>query len=192
MWTLIPLGNPGAEYARTRHNLGRLMVLRWMEAKGLSPKVLKKLPSGTLYGLDGRLQALVPATYMNLSGLACAEGVKAGLDPARFVLLYDDKDLPLGAGRFRLEGSHGGHNGVRSVQEALGDGPLPRLRLGIGPFERPLADFVLGEWTESERHRIEALDGPFGRFLELLAGTEEAASLPNQVNAEAFWTSLSP
>jgi len=191
MWTLIPLGNPGEEYANTRHNLGRLMVLRWMEARGLSPKVLKKLPSGTLYGLGDRLQALVPATYMNLSGLACSEGVKAGLDPARFVLLYDDKDLPLGAGRFRLEGSHGGHNGVRSAQEALGDGPLPRLRLGIGPFERPLSDFVLGTWSEAEWDRIEALDGPFGRFLDLLAGTEDAATLPNQVNAETFWTSLS-
>ncbi|HXC17812.1 MAG TPA: aminoacyl-tRNA hydrolase [Holophagaceae bacterium] len=191
MWTLIPLGNPGEAYAHTRHNLGRLMVLRWMDAAGVAPKVLRKLPSGTLYGLSDRLQALVPATYMNLSGLVCAEGAKAGLDPARFVLLYDDKDLPLGAGRFRLEGSHGGHNGVRSVQEALGEGPMPRLRLGIGPFERPLADFVLGTWTDAEWDRIEALDGPFGRFLELLAGAEDAATLPNQVNAEAFWTSLS-
>lgn len=192
MWTLLPLGNPGADYATTRHNLGRMMVLRWMEARDLAPKPLKKLPSGTLYGLTERLQALVSATYMNLSGLACAEGVKAGLDPARLVLLYDDKDLPLGAGRFRLEGSHGGHNGVRSVQEALGEGPLPRLRLGIGPFERPLADFVLGTWTEAEWSRIEALDKPFARFMELLAEAEDAATLPNQVNAEAFWTSLSP
>jgi PTH1 family peptidyl-tRNA hydrolase len=192
MWTLIPLGNPGADYAHTRHNLGRLAVQRWMAARDLAPKPLKKLPSGTLYGLTDRLQALVPATYMNLSGLACAEGVKAGLDPARLVLLYDDKDLPLGAGRFRLEGSHGGHNGVRSVQETLGEGPLPRLRLGIGPFERPLADFVLGTWTEVEWSRIEALDAPFARFMDLLAGAEDAAALPNQVNAEAFWTSLSP
>lgn len=192
MWTLIPLGNPGADYAHTRHNLGRLAVQRWMAARDLAPKPLKKLPSGTLYGLTERLQALVPATYMNLSGLACAEGVKAGLDPARLVLLYDDKDLPLGTGRFRLEGSHGGHNGVRSVQETLGEGPLPRLRLGIGPFERPLADFVLGTWTEAEWSRIEALDAPFARFMDLLAGAEDAATLPNQVNAEAFWASLSP
>ena len=192
MWTLIPLGNLGADYAHTRHNLGRLMVLRWMEAKKIAPKTLKKLPSGTLYGLNADLQALVPATYMNLSGLVCAEGVKAGLDPTRFVLLYDDKDLPLGTGRFRLEGSHGGHNGVRSAQEALETAALPRLRLGIGPFERPLADFVLGKWTEAEWGRIEAMDAPFARFLDLLVGTEDAATLPNQVNGEAFWTSLSP
>lgn len=192
MWTLLPLGNPGPDYAHTRHNLGRLMVLRWLDAKGIAPKVLRKLPSGTLYGLNDQLQALVPATYMNLSGLACSEGVKAGLDPTRFVLLYDDKDLPLGTGRFRLEGSHGGHNGVRSVQEALGPGSLPRLRLGIGPFERPLSDFVLGTWAEAEWDRIEALDGPFNRFLELLRGTADASTLPNQVNAEAFWTGLLP
>lgn len=187
MWTLLPLGNPGADYAHTRHNLGRLALQRWLDAGGIAPKALRKLPSGTLYGLTDRLQALVPGTYMNLSGLACAEGLKAGLDPARFVLLYDDKDLPLGHGRFRLDGSHGGHNGVRSVQEALPPGPLPRLRLGIGPFTRPLADFVLGEWTESEWDRIEALDAPFARFLGLLAAAEDAATLPGQVNAETFW-----
>ena len=188
MWTLLPHGNPGPDYGRTRHNLGRLMVQRWMEDRALAPKVLRKLPSGTLYGLTDRLQALVPATYMNLSGHVCAEAMKEGLDPARLVMLYDDKDLPLGYGRFRLDGSHGGHNGVRSVQEAVGtEEPLPRLRLGIGPFERPLADFVLGEWTDAEWDRIEALDAPFVRFLELLAGTEDAAALANQVNGEAFW-----
>lgn len=193
MWTLLPLGNPGADYAHTRHNLGRLMLLRWMEDRALAPKVLKKFPSGTLYGLTDRLQALVPGTYMNLSGHVCAEAMKAGLDPTRLVMLYDDKDLPLGFGRFRLDGSHGGHNGVRSVQEAVGmDTTLPRLRLGIGPFERPLADFVLGAWTDIEWDRIEALDAPFARFLDLLAGTEDAASLANQVNGEAFWSSLSP
>ena len=192
MWTLLPLGNPGADYAHTRHNLGRLMVLRWMEDHSIAPRVLRKLPSGTIYGLNDRLQALVPATYMNLSGLACAEGVKAGLDPSRFVLLYDDKDLPLGTGRFRLEGSHGGHNGVHSVQEALATAALPRLRLGIGPFGRPLADFVLGEWTESEWERLKALDAPFARFLDLLAETDDATVLPNQVNGDAFWAADQP
>ncbi|HTL98152.1 MAG TPA: hypothetical protein VL181_05045, partial [Holophagaceae bacterium] len=89
-------------------------------------------------------------------------------------------------------GSHGGHNGVRSAQESLGAAALPRLRLGIGPFERPLADFVLGKWTEAEWDRIEALDAPFARFLDLLAETENADGLPGQVNGEAFWTGLSP
>ena len=192
VWTLLPLGNPGVGYENTRHNLGRLALQRWM-AERPAPETLRKFPSGTLYRLTARLQALVPATYMNLSGHVCAEAMKEGLDPARLVMLYDDKDLPLGFGRFRLDGSHGGHNGVRSVQEAVGlETPLPRLRLGIGPFERPLADFVLGEWTDAEWDRIEALDAPFARFLGLLTGTEDASTLANQVNSEAFWNSLSP
>jgi PTH1 family peptidyl-tRNA hydrolase len=187
MWTLVPLGNPGVEYAATRHNLGRLLLQRWMEDRGLAPKAAKRFPSGSLYPLTERLQALVPATWMNLSGEACAQADGAGVYARRMVLLYDDKDLPLGLGRFRLEGSDGGHNGLKSVFHHLGTEKIARLRLGIGPFERPLHEFVLGEWTEAEWDRIEALDAPFAAFMERLAAAEDLATLANQVNGEAFW-----
>ncbi len=187
MWTLVPLGNPGPEYQDTRHNLGRLMLQRWMEDRGLSPAPSKRFPSGTLYPLTDRLQALVPATYMNHSGQVCAQAAAAGLYARRMVLLFDDKDLPLGTGRFRLDGSDGGHNGLRSVFEHLGTSEIARLRLGIGPFERPLADFVLGPWTESEWDRIDGLDAPFARFLELLSAGEDLSSLGNHVNPARFW-----
>ena len=185
-WTLVPLGNPGDEYAGTRHNLGRLLLQRWMAARQ-GPESLREFKTGTLYRLQGGFQALVPATYMNLSGQVCAEAVAAGLDPGRIILLHDDKDLPLGLGRFRLEGSDGGHNGLRSVFQHLGSQSITRLRLGIGPFTRPLDQFVLGQWTEAEWRCIEALDAPFGRFLELLAAAQELAALPALVNAEGFW-----
>jgi peptidyl-tRNA hydrolase, PTH1 family len=187
MWTLVPLGNPGPEYQDTRHNLGRLLLQRWMADRGLEPKPVKRFPSGTLYPIADRLQALVPNTYMNLSGEACAQAAAAGLYPRRMVLLYDDKDLPLGTGRFRMNGSEGGHNGLRSVFECLGTRDIARLRLGIGPFLRPLADFVLQPWTDPEWDRIEALDGPFSRFLDLLAGAEDLTALSDQVNPAAFW-----
>ena len=188
MWTLLPLGNPGPEYQDTRHNLGRLMLQRWMQDRGIGkPEIRKRYASGTLYGLTDRLQALVPATYMNLSGEACAQGAASGLYPRRMILLHDDKDLPLGLGRFRMDGSDGGHNGLRSVFQHLGTQDLPRLRLGIGPFERPLADFVLGRWSDPEWERIEALDAPFARFLDLLAGTGQLDRLADQVNPAAFW-----
>lgn len=187
MWTLVPLGNPGPEYQDTRHNLGRLLLQRWMEDRSLAPTPLRRFPSGTLYPLSDRLQALVPATYMNLSGEACAQAAAAGLYPRRMVLLYDDKDLPLGLGRFRLNGSHGGHNGVRSVLDCLGTQEVARLRLGIGPFQRPLAEWVLEPWTDSEWKRIEALDAPFARFLELLATTEDLGTLADQVNPLVYW-----
>ena len=187
MWTLIPLGNPGPEYQDTRHNLGRLLLQRWMADRNLAPAPKKRFLSGALYPLTDRLQALVPNCYMNLSGEACLQAASAGLYPRRLVLLHDDKDLPLGTGRFRLDGSDGGHNGLRSVFGCLGTQEIARLRLGIGPFERPLVDFVLGHWTDADWERIEALDAPFARFLELLGGTESLGTLMDKVNPAGFW-----
>ena len=187
MWTLVPLGNPGEEYAATRHNMGRIMLQRWMADRDLKPQVKKKFPSGTLYQLNPSLQALVPATYMNLSGQVCAEADAAGIYARKLVLLHDDKDLPLGYGRFRLDGSDGGHNGLKSVFHHLGTQSIARLRLGIGPFERPLHEFVLGEWTDPEWKLIEAMDAPFARFIELLAKSDDLSALPNAVNGDAFW-----
>ncbi len=187
MWTLVPLGNPGSEYQDTRHNLGRLLLQRWMAGRNLAPAPARAFPSGTLYPLTDRLQALVPATYMNLSGEVCAQASAAGLYPRRMVLLHDDKDLPLGLGRFRLGGSDAGHNGLRSVFDCLGTPDLARLRLGIGPFERPLVEWVLGQWTDPEWERIDGLDAPFSRFLDLLADAEDLGTLPNLVNSVRFW-----
>ena len=192
MWTLVPLGNPGPEYQDTRHNLGRLLLQRWMADRDLAPAPLRRFPAGTLYPLSDRLQALVPATYMNLSGQACAQAAAAGIYPRRMILLHDDKDLPLGTGRFRLAGSGGGHNGLASVFDHLGTQEVARLRLGIGPFQRPLADWVLGPWTEAEWDRIEVLDGPFARFLERLAACQDLGEMPNQVNSESFWRDSLP
>ena len=177
MFVLVPLGNPGTAYTATRHNLGRIMLQRWMEKHCPHPAVVHSFQTGALYRLKHPFLALVPGTYMNLSGQACAEAVKAGFEPERMVLLYDDKDLPLGEGRYRLTGSDGGHNGVKSVFEHLGTQDVPRLRLGIGPFERPLVDFVLGEWTESEWERLDAMEAPFEKFMELLGNAEEAKDL---------------
>lgn len=187
MWTLVPLGNPGPKYQDTRHNLGRLLLQRWMANRKLEPTPRRRFPSGALYPLSDRLQALVPVAYMNLSGEVCAQAEAAGLYPRRLILLHDDKDLPLGTGRFRLNGADGGHNGLRSIFECLGTQGIARLRLGIGPFQRPLADFVLGPWTESEWERIEALDAPFARFVELLGASEDLGPLANHVNPAAFW-----
>lgn len=185
-WILVPLGNPGPEYADTRHNLGRILVQRWMERRE-APRAIHPFPSGTLYGLGRPFMALVPATYMNHSGRVVAEAVAAGFDPTRMIVLLDDKDLPLGLGRLRVTGGDGGHNGMRSILEALDRQDMARLRLGIGPFERPLADFVLGTWTEAEWEVLDTLDAPFAAFMDLLGRTEDLAALMGAVNGEAFW-----
>ena len=190
MWTLVPLGNPGPEYQDTRHNLGRLLLQRWMADRELAPVPKQRFPSGALYPLSEHLQALVPSTYMNLTGEVCAQAETAGIYARRLVLLCDDKDLPLGTGRFRLDGSDGGHNGLRSVFECLGTSEIARLRLGIGPFQRPLVDFVLGHWTDPDWGRIDALDAPFARFLDLLNGTGDLGTLADRVNPAVFWEGL--
>lgn len=187
MWTLVPLGNPGPEYQDTRHNLGRLLLQRWMADRDLAPAPSRRFSSGALYPLTERLQALVPSTYMNLTGEVCAQADAAGIYARRLILLYDDKDLPLGLGRFRLEGSAGGHNGLASIFHHLGSERIARLRLGIGPFERPLVDYVLAPWTEPEWDLIDRLDAPFAAFLEALAATDDLATLANRVNPESFW-----
>jgi len=177
VFVLVPLGNPGAAYTATRHNLGRLMLQRWMEAHCPHPAVVHTFGTGALYRLGHPFLALVPGTYMNLSGQACAEAVKAGFEPERMVLLHDDKDLPLGEGRFRLSGSDGGHNGLKSVFSHLGTQDIARLRLGIGPFPRPLVDFVLGEWTDEEWALIDRMDEPFAEFMAMLAAAGDIGAL---------------
>ena len=186
-WILVPLGNPGDAYAATRHNLGRLLLQRWMAVHCLQPGRVHAFRTGSLYALGDPCLALVPGTYMNLSGQVCQEAAAAGFDPRRMILLHDDKDLPLGTGRFRLDGSSAGHNGLASVFERLGTQDIARLRLGIGPFQRPLHEFVLGEWTEAEWAVIEAMEAPFARFMELLGATRDLGTLPGQVNAASFW-----
>jgi len=187
VWILVPLGNPGKEYAVTRHNLGRLMLQRWMSRNAPKPEAAQRFQTGTLYRLQAPFLALVPETYMNLSGQVVGEAVRAGFDPARLVVLFDDKDLPLGMGRFRLEGSAGGHNGVQSVIDHLGTPAFARLRLGVGPFTRPLHEFVLQEWTDEEWRRIEALDAPFAQFMAHLGACGEFSELSGRVNNAAFW-----
>ncbi len=184
-WILVPLGNPGDEYAATRHNLGRMLLQRWMEQR--KPERVRIFKTGSLYSLTGACLALVPGTYMNLSGQVCAEATGAGYDPRRMILLHDDKDLPLGMGRLKLSGGTAGHNGLNSVFEHLGTPDIARLRLGIGPFQRPLHEFVLGEWSEAEWKIIDGMDAPFARFMGLLAEAQGLQPLLGLVNAEAFW-----
>jgi len=178
----VPLGNPGEAYTATRHNLGRLMLQRWMERHCPRPGVERSFQCGTLYRLKRPFLALVPGTWMNLSGQVCAEAARAGYDPARMILLHDDKDLPLGEGRFRLAGSDAGHNGLKSVFAELGTREVPRLRLGIGPFERPLVDFVLGEWTPAEWDLIDAMEKPFADFMERLASAPDLQAIAGQAS----------
>lgn len=163
---VLGLGNPGDRYRETRHNFGFLVVDALAEGAGAR---LGEGPGPSRTGfarLEGAPGILAkPTTWMNRSGLAARAVRDRYLEtPAdRFLVVFDDLDLPLGRIRFRLGGGAGGHNGVRSVIEELGSADFARLRLGIG---RPAAEesgdvveHVLDAFREEERETVQEVIG---------------------------------
>lgn len=154
---IVGLGNPGREYAGTRHNAGFMATDVFVERRRLTWRDEKKFSSQTAK-LDGHGRPLIvckPQTFMNVSGEAV--GPLAGyykILPVRILVLVDDADLPLGEIRLRARGSSGGHHGLESIEEHLGTREFPRLRIGIGRVEsaaRQIAGYVLGQFTDEER-----------------------------------------
>lgn len=153
------LGNIGAEYAGTRHNIGfdvvdelaRRMELSW------STDRLAYVATGSLRGK--KVWLIKPTTYMNLSGKAIQYWLKqTGVPQENLLVITDDISLDLGRLRTRLKGSDGGHNGLKSIQESLGNQLYPRMRFGIGrDFNRGRqVEFVLGKWKDVEVPDVEA------------------------------------
>jgi PTH1 family peptidyl-tRNA hydrolase len=173
---LVGLGNPGAKYADTRHNVGFMVLERLAHAAGAAfrnqPRLhglLAEVGSG-----EARLRLLMPQTYMNESGRSIRAALDwYRLDPSQVLLLVDDMDLPLGRLRLRARGSAGGHNGLRSTIAHLGSQDFARLRIGIGaPADNPAErrartiSHVLGRFSAEERPVLEAV------LDEVVAGLE--------------------
>lgn len=158
-WLVVGLGNPGAAYEQTRHNLGFMLVER-LARETNSP--VKREECRAFVGraeIENRTVELVkPQTYMNLSGesLSCLLK-KPERDVKRLIVITDDLALPLGKIRLRPKGSAGGHNGLKSIINCLRTEEFIRLRIGIQP-EHPLADakrFVLEKFSKSDFETIE-------------------------------------
>ncbi len=152
------LGNPGPEYAGTRHNVGQLAVQRL--AGQWEVKMRRRLFSSSVgEGLWERqtVRLVLPETFMNNSGEAVGCLVKRWrLEPTAILLVLDDVSLPLGTIRIRGQGTGGGHLGLESVLKALGTQAVPRLRIGVGPGRgRDLTPFVLGRFTAQEGRALE-------------------------------------
>ena len=145
---VVGLGNPGPEYARTRHNLGFMVTDRL--AEGWSAAWRTKFSGRVAEARDGdlRLALLQPLTYMNVSGRSVAAAMRFyKLEPAALVVVHDEIDLELGDVRAKWGGGLAGHNGLRSLRESLGTADFARVRIGVGRPERgdrqPVADWVL-------------------------------------------------
>ncbi|MBP5257990.1 MAG: aminoacyl-tRNA hydrolase [Prevotella sp.] len=152
-YLIVGLGNPGAEYAKTRHNIGYMVLDAFAKA---SNTVFEDKRYGYVAetSIKGRkLFLLKPTTYMNLSGNAVRYWLnKENIDEKRLLVVVDDVALPLGGLRLKGSGSNGGHNGLGHIQQLIGQ-QYARLRVGIGnDFARgSQIDWVLGEFTEEER-----------------------------------------
>ena len=160
-WLIVGLGNPGKQYAHTRHNAGfRAIDL-------LSEKLGSKVDKGKFQGLYGqtvyngkKLFLLKPQTFMNLSGRSILQlSAYYNIPPQRIIVLFDDISLEPGRLRIRAEGSAGGHNGIKSIIGELGSQDFPRVKIGVGAkphAEQDLADWVLSGFTAAEEKALSA------------------------------------
>lgn len=186
-WLIVGLGNPGPEYAKTRHNCG----FRALDI--LAQKLGCKVDKGKFEGLYGqttyeghKLYLLKPLTYMNLSGRSVLQlSAYFNIPPQRIVVIFDDISLDIGRLRIRSNGSAGGHNGIKSIISQLGSQDFPRVKVGVGAKPNPdfdLADWVLSAFSASEEKSLQAaLDRAADAALCIVSqGTMEAA---NRFNA---------
>ena len=132
---IVGLGNPGADYARTRHNAGFWFIDTLADALGarfsVDAKLFGETAQASVHGRTVRL--LKPATFMNLSGKSVTAALRYWkLEPEQALLAHDELDLPPGTARLKFDGGHGGQNGLRDAMKLLGHGRFHRLRIGIG------------------------------------------------------------
>ena len=187
-YLVVGLGNIGAEYASTRHNIGFMVLDAWAQASNL---VFETRRYGSLAecSFKGRkLILLKPSTYMNLSGNAVRYWMhKLNIPVERLIVICDDLNLPFGKVRMRTSGSDGGHNGLSDIEDAVGTRDYSRIRIGIGNgFARGgQVDFVLGELDEGQKEMIRELSPKVIAGVKEFAtgGPERAMNLLNAKNA---------
>lgn len=191
MKVIIGLGNPGREYAATRHNVGWWLVDHLADVwhfDGWKKDGDSHVVSGTVGPAKVRL--VKPQTFMNLSGDALKPFLRRPFWTAAKDLLVasDEVQIPVGRFRLRSRGSAGGHNGLKSVEQAIGNQDYSRLRIGVGPSEErrgvydDLADFVLAPFARDERDDVVALMPALVAATEtwLADGIEKAMNLHNR------------
>lgn len=153
-YLIAGLGNIGAEYADTRHNVGFMTLDAWADAAGVTFQTQRYGDVAEISFKGRKLTLLKPSTYMNLSGNAVRYWMnKLNIPVENILVICDDLNLPFGTLRMRKKGSDGGHNGLKNIQELLGTQDYPRIRIGIGNnFQKGgQVDFVIGSMTDEEK-----------------------------------------
>ena len=148
-YVIVGLGNPGLQYENTRHNAGFMAIDKLASSLGIK---IDKMKFKGLYAdasVNGvRCLLLKPTTYMNNSGESVVQALDFyKLSPENLIVIYDDISLEPGKLRIRRKGSHGGHNGMRSIIDLLGSDEFPRVKVGVG--KKPHPDYDLKDWVLS-------------------------------------------
>ena len=191
MKVILGLGNPGRQYEATRHNVGWWVLDHLADVwhfDGWKRDGEAMVSTASVAG--SRVRLIKPHTYMNLSGTILRNYLRRPFwtPPKDLLVIVDDVALPVGRFRIRARGSAGGHNGLRSVETALGNQEYARLRIGVGPSEerknvyKELSDFVLAPFARDEREDILALMPKLNAAVEtwLREGTERAMNAHNR------------
>ncbi|MDO8626262.1 MAG: aminoacyl-tRNA hydrolase [Candidatus Magasanikbacteria bacterium] len=171
MKLIVALGNPGKNYARTRHNVGWLFLdwlfpkAKWQASAKAKAEYLKTEINGQ------RAEIIKPQTFMNNSGIAVAYAAnKNGVKLNDIIVIHDDKDISLGATRVQQNRGAGGHNGVASIIEKLGSKNFTRIRIGIAPTDNRIiedtANFVLSKLTATEQKTLKTVFANIKQELE--------------------------
>jgi len=150
MTLIVGLGNPGGKYENTRHNAGFMVIDRLLSPQAI--KISNEKFQGELYKI-GSLLLLKPQTFMNLSGKS-VQAVANFYKPERIIVIHDDLDLAFGAMKFKIGGSSGGHNGIKSAKSLIRK-QQERVRIGIGRGKFDTINFVLGKFGEDEREILD-------------------------------------
>lgn len=187
MILLVGLGNPGREYAQTRHNIGFLALDTLAARHGIALESLHfRARVGTWKPDPARPSAVLvkPQTFMNASGEAVQPLLSwYKLTPAQMIVVVDDLDLPFGHLRLRLQGSAGGHNGLRSLIQHVGTTAFPRLRVGIGrpTTKQDTRDYVLHPFSPAEQAVLPTLTAAIVDVLEacLRDGVQQTMNIAN-------------
>jgi PTH1 family peptidyl-tRNA hydrolase len=178
MLLIVGLGNPGARYARNRHNIGFMAVERIAELHRFGPfraRFQGLISEGTIG--QKRVALLMPQTFMNESGRSVGEAMRFHkLDLSAIVVMHDELDLAPAKVRVKVGGGAAGHNGLRSITAHIGN-DYKRVRLGIGhPGDKALVlNFVLGDFAKSEMPWVEAVCDAVARAADLLVAGQDAS-----------------
>lgn len=189
---IVGLGNPGREYARTRHNAGFLVLERLAERHGTAWSDDAALEARIAWVDHGGAPTLLlaPQTYMNRSGRSVEAALErwSDLDPERdLVVVYDDLDLPTGRLRLRPSGGAGGHRGMGDIQAVLGTKAIRRLRFGVGHPGKggpPVVDYVLSAFPEDEAPLLETAILRAAEAIEEIA-SDDFAVVMGRFNAKS-------